>query len=126
LQADGGAGRRLDVVAHEALVDGADLLDVEGAVGEALAFEEEEALEDLVDGAVVDARGPARRRGLGSRSGGGAARPPAFEEGVERRGRRGGRGGGEVELAVARPPRMARKSRERRGQAPKRRFIASG
>jgi hypothetical protein len=54
-QAERAAGQAEHVVAHEGLVDAADLLDVEGAVGEALALEEEQALEDLKDGAVVDA-----------------------------------------------------------------------
>ena len=77
-------GRRLhalDVVAHQRLVDGADLLDVERLVGEARALEDDEALEDAVDGAVVDGGdgdlglelGGAQRRG---------ARGDALEEGV--------------------------------------------
>ncbi|MCZ7681530.1 MAG: hypothetical protein M5U28_23135 [Sandaracinaceae bacterium] len=44
----------LDVVAHQRFVDAADLLDVERLVAEAVALEDDEALEHGVHGAVVD------------------------------------------------------------------------
>jgi hypothetical protein len=46
------AAGKLDLEAHHHLVDRADLLDVEGAVGEALALQDQEALEDAPDRAV--------------------------------------------------------------------------
>jgi hypothetical protein len=76
LGADGDARAlgALDVEAHHRLVDRADLLDVEGAVGEALAVEDEQALEDAPEHAVGDAGGlegarrvARRRRGRGPR-----------------------------------------------------------
>ena len=45
-----------ELEAHHRLVDGADLLDVQGAVREALAVEDEQLLERSEDGAVGDAR----------------------------------------------------------------------
>ena len=42
--------------AHHRFIDGADLLDIERAVGDALAIEEEEALEEAEDGAVGNQR----------------------------------------------------------------------
>jgi hypothetical protein len=62
----------LDLEAHDGFIDGADLLDIEGAVGEALAGEVEEEFEDAVEGAV---RNP-RERGFGMLNG-----IAAFEEG---------------------------------------------
>jgi hypothetical protein len=50
----------LDLEAHDGFIDGADLLDIEGAVGEALAGEVEEEVEDAVEGAVAEER---ERRG---------------------------------------------------------------
>ena len=41
---------------HHGFIDGADLFDVEGAVGDAFAVENEELLECAVDGAVGDER----------------------------------------------------------------------
>ena len=49
----GGAARRgLQSKPHHGLVDGTDMLDVQGAVGDALAVEDEELLQHPVDGAV--------------------------------------------------------------------------
>ncbi len=50
------AGRGLEPEAHHRLVDRADLLHVERAVGDALAVEDEELLERAVDRAVGDKR----------------------------------------------------------------------
>ena len=49
-------GRRLEPEPHHRLVDRADLLDVEGAVGDALAVEQQQLVERAVDGAVGDQR----------------------------------------------------------------------
>ncbi len=50
------AGRGLEPEAHHGLVDRADLLDIERAVGDALAVKDEELLERAVDRAVGDQR----------------------------------------------------------------------
>ena len=55
LEGDDAARGFLDVEAHDGFIDGADLFDIEGAVGEALAVEVEEEFEHLVEGAVGDA-----------------------------------------------------------------------
>ena len=52
LDRHGAAGRGLEPEAHHRLVDRADLLHVERAVGDALAVEDEELVEGAVDGAV--------------------------------------------------------------------------
>src|SRR5690606_18122215 len=70
-----------DVVGHQRLVDGGDLLDVEGAVTEALALEDDEAVEDAEDRVVVDARELDRGAILGEGDGGGPAGEASFEEG---------------------------------------------
>ena len=49
-------GRCLEPEPHHRLVDGADLLDVEGAVRDALAVEQQQLVERAVDGAVGDQR----------------------------------------------------------------------
>jgi len=67
-----------DVVAHERLVDAPDLLDVERAVREALPLEDEELLEDLEHGAVVDRREPHGRAILGLRDRRATCRSPAL------------------------------------------------
>ena len=48
----GAPRRRLQPEAHHGFVDGADVLDVEGAVGDALAVQDDELFEHPVDGAV--------------------------------------------------------------------------
>ena len=55
---DGGGAprRRLQPEAHHGFVDGADVLDVQGAVGDALAVQDDELLKHPVDGAVGDER----------------------------------------------------------------------
>ena len=88
LDGDRGALGDAQLEAHHGLVDRADLLDVEGAVGDALAVEDEEVLEDAVDDAVGDAAAArcARAVDAGRRTGGPRGSPRC-------RGRRGGRGG---------------------------------
>ena len=54
LMGDRAAGRDLHPEAHDRLVHRADLLDVEGAIGDAFAAEDEELLEHPVDRAVRD------------------------------------------------------------------------
>ena len=51
---DRGTGRDLHAKAHDGLVHGTDLLHVEGAVGDALAVEDEELFEHPVDRAIRD------------------------------------------------------------------------
>jgi hypothetical protein len=99
---DGRARDAEDVVAHEGLVDAADLFDVEGAVGEALAAEEDEALEDLVEGAVVEAGEVNRGAGGRVADGGGPVRLAALEEGEGVGIEELAAAGGEGEVAVAR------------------------
>ncbi|MES1244264.1 MAG: hypothetical protein ABUT39_21845 [Acidobacteriota bacterium] len=88
------------MVAHEPLVHAADLLDVESGIGEALAFEEDELAEDLIDRAVVhggDLEGGAAlvvERGA-------AAGGPAFEEGVRVRVEQLAAARRQVEIAMA-------------------------
>ena len=75
---DRGAGRDLHAKAHDGLVHRADLLHVEGAVGDALTVEDEQLLQHPVDAAVGDQRRPDALDPLtGARAG-----VAAFEEGV--------------------------------------------
>ena len=62
--------------ADHGLIDGADLLDIEGAVGEALAVEEQELFQDAEEGAVGD-----ERELVGWVAHVGAGAGAAFEEG---------------------------------------------
>lgn len=55
LEGDHAARGFLDLEAHDGFIDGADLLDIEGAVGEALAGEVEEEFQHFVNRAVGDA-----------------------------------------------------------------------
>ena len=66
---------------HQGLVHAADLLDVEGAIGQALVVEVEQLLEHAVDRLVVDAGHLHAGAGHGV-DGGAAGRGPAFQEGV--------------------------------------------
>ena len=80
-EADRGLHAPLDRVAHQALVDAAELLLLERAVAEPLAVEEEEAAEHSQDHAVADAG----HAGLGAVLGAGrsgAAGHPALQERV--------------------------------------------
>ena len=78
LMATEGAGRDLQAKAHDGLVHRADLLDVEGAVGDALTVEDEQLLQHPVDAAVGDQRRPDTLDSLpGARAG-----VAAFEERV--------------------------------------------
>ena len=54
-EGDAAAGGLLHLEAHDRLIDRADLLDIEGPVGEAFAVEVEEKIQDAVQGAVGDA-----------------------------------------------------------------------
>ena len=69
------AGRLLDAEPHHRLVDRADLLHVEGAVGDALAVQHQQLVEGPVDGAVGDQRRLDALVALARRAG-----PAAFEE----------------------------------------------
>ena len=55
-EADGDAVGGFDGETHHGFVDGADLFDVEGAVGDAFAVEVEEILEDAEEDAVGNQR----------------------------------------------------------------------
>ncbi len=74
---DRAARRRLQPEAHHGLVDRADVLDVEGAVGDALAVEDQQLLQHPVDGAVGH-----RRRLDAFVDLAGAGRGAALQEGV--------------------------------------------
>ena len=58
LDGDRSARRDLHPKAHDGLVDGADLLHVEGAVGDAFTVEDEQLLQHPIHGAVGDERRP--------------------------------------------------------------------
>ena len=76
LDGDRAAGRDLHPKAHDRLVHRADLLDIEGAVGDALAVEDEELLKHPVHGPVRDEGRPDALDNLpGTRIG-----VPAFKE----------------------------------------------
>ena len=51
---DGAPAGDLQFEAHDGLIDAADFLDIERAVGEALAVEEHELFQDAVESAVAD------------------------------------------------------------------------
>jgi hypothetical protein len=97
LRADGDARAvgALQFKAHHRLVDRADLLDVEGAVGEALAVEDQQGLEDAPEHAVGDAGGLAALAGLP-----GVAAGAALEEGVAVGVEEAAVAGGQVEAVV--------------------------
>jgi len=90
-QADCGASRflvgaacadALDGEAHQGLVDGAYLLDREIAVADALAVQDDQRVQDFVEGAVIDG-GEAHLGALfGDLDGGGPLGHAAFQEGV--------------------------------------------
>lgn len=79
-QADPLAREALDVVAHQRLVDAADLLDVQRLVAQPLPFKDEELVEHQVDGLVVHG-GHSHPRAREHVHGSAAVRPP-FQEGV--------------------------------------------
>ena len=56
LDGDGAAARLFEAEAHHGLVDGTDVLHVQGAVGDALAAEHDELFQHAVDGAVAHPR----------------------------------------------------------------------
>jgi hypothetical protein len=100
------------VVAHQRLVDGADLLDVEGAIAEPLALEDDEALEHGMHDAVVDLGRAQLGAGLGVHDRGGAAGQATFEEGVAAGVEEATAAGRQHEVAVAHADEHAAKERE--------------
>ena len=115
-----------EVEAHHRLVDRADLLDVEGAVAEPLAVEDEQVLEHAEDDAVGDARGSVIRCVAGLPVASSRLPGPAFEERVAVRDRTGSPCGPGARKPPCRPPSWIRRNRVRSwAQAPKRWSIVS-
>ena len=114
LDGDRAALGHFEVEAHHRLVDRADLLDVERAVAEPLAVEDEQVLEHAEDDAVGDARrlGPLARLSLralaaclrGTDSGPGRTDTPCGVAASTRRGGRRRRSGGRGSGAAAHAP----------------------
>jgi len=88
LEGDHALGGAFHGKAHDGLVNGADLLDIEGAVGEALAIEVKQEVEDAVQSAIRDAG-----ELLGKRIRGGRRDLRGRGSGRDRRGGLGGRAG---------------------------------
>jgi hypothetical protein len=126
LEAHRGAREPHDVVAHEGLVHGANLLDVEGPVRQPLPLEDQQPFEHTKHGLVVDGGHAHAGHRVVVDEGRSARGPPAFEEGEAVRVEELAAPRGHHEVAVRSPRNTARNSATSRGHAPKRRAMESG